>query len=272
MYSSISLEPYLPPFEKQEGSLCVSYTCANAVEIMIQQLKGYQPDLNDVAMGEIASEFIGKDKDYMKKNGAQPAQFLEAYKENYFPGTEIKISEYHEVNANQNEFYDTLNGKYYNGIGQPIILASKGRPQVYDGIQYWGPPNPTTGYFVRHAMTLYGIGYDGQRGGWYGLLFNTAEQWPFARVNFTELFGNRGTKTEMWGEAYRAELSFQDKAIFSDIGNLSDADQEMIEKFANIGLVKGFEDGTFKPNEKITRLEMLYIFDRFMKNYISNQS
>lgn len=50
--------------------------------------------------------------------------------------------------------------------------------------------------------------------------------------------------------------------MFSDVESLSDEDKEYIYKAVRNGFIDGFEDGTFRSNEYITRAEIAAIFSR----------
>lgn len=43
------------------------------------------------------------------------------------------------------------------------------------------------------------------------------------------------------------------KADFADLGEISDYARESVEKLARLGIIRGFEDGTFRPLERCTR-------------------
>lgn len=51
---------------------------------------------------------------------------------------------------------------------------------------------------------------------------------------------------------------------FNDISNLSKLDQAYINKVADLGLVRGYTDGSFKPNGYMTRAEVATIIYRFL--------
>ena len=51
---------------------------------------------------------------------------------------------------------------------------------------------------------------------------------------------------------------------FNDINNIKE--KKYIEKFADKGFIKGYEDGTFKPNNTITRFEMIKITSMLVRN------
>ena len=55
----------------------------------------------------------------------------------------------------------------------------------------------------------------------------------------------------------------EEKMAFKDIKN--SIYKNAIEKFAKLGIVKGYEDGTFRPDENITRGQMVEILDRYDK-------
>ena len=54
--------------------------------------------------------------------------------------------------------------------------------------------------------------------------------------------------------------------IFKDVPNEHWA-AKVIEEFANEGIVNGYEDGTFRPDEPITRAEAATILNRYKEIY-----
>ena len=62
------------------------------------------------------------------------------------------------------------------------------------------------------------------------------------------------------------DLAYQDIAMeFTDIESLSAADREVIRKAAVSGIVNGYPDRTFRPEEDVTRAEVAVMIDRVMK-------
>lgn len=49
---------------------------------------------------------------------------------------------------------------------------------------------------------------------------------------------------------------------FSDFDGLSDIQRESIEVLQRAGIIGGFPDGTYKPNNPLTRAQAAAIFDR----------
>lgn len=60
---------------------------------------------------------------------------------------------------------------------------------------------------------------------------------------------------------YKAKAEEEEKMAFNDIKN--SIYKNAIEKFAKRGIVKGYSDGSFRPNENITRGQMVEILDRY---------
>ncbi|MBW5445051.1 family 16 glycosylhydrolase [Cohnella sp. CFH 77786] len=55
-----------------------------------------------------------------------------------------------------------------------------------------------------------------------------------------------------------------DAAKFSDIGSLDAGTRDSIAALASRGYLKGFEDGTYRPNQPITRAEIAALLDRLI--------
>lgn len=62
---------------------------------------------------------------------------------------------------------------------------------------------------------------------------------------------------------YASKATKEENEVFTDIGN--SAFKEDIEWGEKLGIAKGYADGTFKPNEPITRGQMLAILHRYDK-------
>lgn len=51
---------------------------------------------------------------------------------------------------------------------------------------------------------------------------------------------------------------------FSDINNLSESDQLYIKHVVKLGIINGYTDGTFKPNNYMTRAEVATVIYRYL--------
>lgn len=54
-------------------------------------------------------------------------------------------------------------------------------------------------------------------------------------------------------------------ASFNDINELSEMYQNLILTIANMKLINGYEDGTFRPNNYMTRAEAITVIARFLQ-------
>ena len=54
------------------------------------------------------------------------------------------------------------------------------------------------------------------------------------------------------------------KFSFADTGDISDYAAEAVSALESAGIIKGFEDGSFKPNEGITRAQAAVIISRLI--------
>ncbi len=78
-------------------------------------------------------------------------------------------------------------------------------------------------------------------------------------------FNNNTKKTLLLAMIFASMMnSTAFASSFSDISNVQG--REYIEKFAEKGYIKGYEDGTFKPNNTITRAEISQILSSFNIN------
>ena len=78
-------------------------------------------------------------------------------------------------------------------------------------------------------------------------------------------FNNNTKKTFLLAMMFASMMnSTAFASSFSDINNVEG--REYIEKFAEKGYIKGYEDGTFKPNNTITRAEISQILSSFNIN------
>ena len=78
-------------------------------------------------------------------------------------------------------------------------------------------------------------------------------------------FNNNTKKTLLLAMMFASMMnSTAFASSFSDINNVQG--REYIEKFAEKGYIKGYEDGTFKPNNTITRAEISQILSSFNIN------
>lgn len=57
------------------------------------------------------------------------------------------------------------------------------------------------------------------------------------------------------------------KAYFNDSGDISEAFKDSVEICKNLGLINGYEDGTFKPKKSITRAELSVIIENFVEKH-----
>ena len=53
--------------------------------------------------------------------------------------------------------------------------------------------------------------------------------------------------------------------LFDDIYGLNSLDIRAINTAKNLGIINGYEDGTFKPNNKMTRAEVAVVMSKYIK-------
>lgn len=51
---------------------------------------------------------------------------------------------------------------------------------------------------------------------------------------------------------------------FNDVSSLSEMEQRYIQSVADLGLIRGYSDGSFKPNNSMTRAEIATVIYRFL--------
>jgi len=67
-----------------------------------------------------------------------------------------------------------------------------------------------------------------------------------------------------YGEEHALPSGDTKKLAYSDIKNVHPTIQDEIEKISNLGLIKGYEDGTFRPDNSLTRAEVATVIYRFI--------
>ena len=61
-------------------------------------------------------------------------------------------------------------------------------------------------------------------------------------------------------------IFFSDRALdFSDVDEISEYAKEAVGSLANSGVINGFEDGSFKPANSLTRAQAVIMLDKIMK-------
>ncbi len=147
-------------------------------------------------------------------------------------------------------------------------------------------PNDLT--FGRHSLQLAGTSQTGLPAGVAVGVWHTASMTPFTDVEITHLFGpeiatlaafgasqgfgdgrfraqstvTRGHATVMLGRLF--DIAPSDLAgMFSDVP--ADDHARVIASLAHIGVVTGFPDGTFRPDEQMTRGQAALLVTRLMQ-------
>ncbi len=59
--------------------------------------------------------------------------------------------------------------------------------------------------------------------------------------------------------------NYQVTLSFEDIKDLEAREINAVNVMKNLGIVKGYDDGTYKPNNNITRAEVSIILNRFLE-------
>ena len=79
------------------------------------------------------------------------------------------------------------------------------------------------------------------------------------------LIAARGIETT---ETYSEEVL----AKFKDSSSIAKGNRQGIAKAVELGLLKGYEDGTIRPQKNVTKAQMQSILDRFLKEYSASKS
>jgi 2',3'-cyclic-nucleotide 2'-phosphodiesterase len=66
--------------------------------------------------------------------------------------------------------------------------------------------------------------------------------------------------------------SEEDLAKFKDSSSISKGNHQGIAKAIELGLLKGYTDGTIRPHNNITKVQMQLILERFLKQYSASQA
>lgn len=111
---------------------------------------------------------------------------------------------------------------------------------------------------------------DVQKGSWYERYVNTLFERKIVNGMSDELFGvgESVTRQDFAVIAYRAlgNVDFEDKNIsFADSGEISDYALRAVKYFASMGIINGYEDGTFRPRENCTRAQAAKIIYSIIK-------
>ena len=124
------------------------------------------------------------------------------------------------------------------------------------------PSNPKLIYGY-HAMLA--VGWDDARSCWivlnsYGRTYNDIELGASKKNGYFYLSYNYPIVETYTFVDDINEVRKEEEEMFKDInGHWA---QSVIEKYANAGFVNGYEDGTFRPDEPMTRAEVLTLIDR----------
>lgn len=160
-------------------------------------------------------------------------------------------------------------GKFADTIKRAIMLrgAVMISVPVYDTLlDMVNPITPapkSSTIFGYHAMTA--VGWDDTLDCWlvmnsYGKTYNDLQQGGIKKNGYFYLSYNYPIQ-ETWTFVDDInEVRKDEEEMFSDInGHWA---QTTIEKYVNEGLVNGYEDGTFRPDNPMTRAEVLTLIDR----------
>ena len=111
---------------------------------------------------------------------------------------------------------------------------------------------------------------DVQKGSWYEKYVNTLLENGIVNGMTESLFGvgESVTRQDFAVIAYRAlgNVDFEDKNIsFDDSGEISDYALRAVKYFTSMGIINGYEDGTFRPKEPCTRAQAAKIIYSIIK-------
>lgn len=249
----------------QKGGLCVVYNTLDALQAQMNLKQAVVPTYDDLATAYEYSYKVHNDKKYTYNNGTNVEKFLEYYSENNLPGTKTRISEWHRMPYKNSFWYDKLKA----GIC-PIMAVQGGIRKASghtDGEWYY---KEGMSKVVYHLMALAAIKYDSKRGDWYLLFSNTWSKTQWMRLYYKDAFQQPDSKgfgpiLGIWSveaDYNHKEEGSSSNPDFTDLGGLSYEDIEIIKRGKLAGLWKGFEDGTFRPDEKITPAHAKMVTDR----------
>ena len=217
-----------------------------------------------------------------KKKGAYifaPLKFFKKHPQIFFDENDRKVKIWVEdyFLVSSDELYDEVffGGGVLTGTSSKIgLLLSEANKYPYI------PKNKYKALFDGHAFPILGFGYNWMdpknksKSDKEALVHKNSwgKNWG-DRGNFYTLKDQRGKLFKFWGYTIgyeyldkKEEKSKPQKKLYKDV--TVDAEfYDQIKKFTDLGIVKGYPDGSFRPANPLSRVEILIILDRFMKKF-----
>ncbi len=172
------------------------------------------------------------------------------------------------------ELYEDIAGEYDNLVGI-YTTDAKGEIRVNDlegGSYYFLEVRSPEGYLINSEPLAFNITADSEvRLTWENIKSNIPDS--FSDDHYAYIIGRGDDTFDPTGSITRAEFAAI-AARFEVNGNTADASftdiyahwaQKEINIAANNGWALGYEDGTFRPDEKITRAEAMAMVNRVLQ-------
>lgn len=260
----VSLEEYQSPSEIQQGSDCTVHAVVTAIENRFNQLGALKEKLNldEIKAGQVASQYWGRHKTWIFHHGGNSEIVAKSF-EKYdvpedIPELSIRLNNVRQIEKTKKKIIQELSE------GRALVYAGLGKMKTIGSESWFVATTGVTG----HAMCLDTIYYDDTTNDDdFVVEFQNTMQSHFRTKmtgkDFLEMFGHiYSFDILLNGKIMSQDSATQENKNFVDIDYLSDSDQDLIEEFVDAGVIKGYSDATFRPNNNLTRLELLYILKR----------
>ena len=219
--------------------LCQTFSFTHAVEIMYQGVTGKTLELDEPLVCEYAQLTTGYKPD--ARRGVLWLDLWQCYKDNHIPGSDfVFIRDVRRITT-----LDEATGLLR--AGKPLYAEARGHTTFkVEGYHY---------FYDENQLDVKVNKFQGQSSGAHAMLIDGYDYMSknFLAMNWNDQYPRATIESENMGEYLTLYTFNLDIMPFTDMRGRSEEEIQAVQWMKDQGITKGFDDGTFRPDDNLTR-------------------